>query len=356
MGEEEKEIKDFENLLKDLNSLFNKIPNMIGSSDRDSNKEEKDKEEKSKEFEVKSEAQHKVSNNIEEFIIKPDDVKDEEKPTDDNQNAVDRKEENAQDILNGELEEEKDKAEEAKSKDGINKEDDKIELEVSVDAIIDSKNVNSKENDFKIDFQIEEDQKIKLEFDEKLSDNLEEDKGEEKEFDILQSEDKKEFTLDINNDISIDQQIKDMSDFYNRQSIFSDDLKEIIYLQRPSDVSADRVKKMGIVCAVNSEQLLKSFLKYLDEICFSSKDKKMFVERSFILFYDENFSVENLLVNAGNEKVDAVVFIGNLPVEKVYEIENAVCGSGYMFFSIGMESFSRSRVIDFVLELIARGV
>lgn len=347
MGEEEKEkeIKDFEDLLKDLNSLFDKIPDMVGSSEgQNSNKGEQ-----SKEVEINSQTQQENSKNVEEFIIEPDAVEDEK--LNDIKNETERKDDNAETTFNTDLvEEEKN---ETKSKDDLNKEDYNIKLDVSTQAIADNKEISNEGDSFKL--ELEEDSEIKLEFDEKLN-NLEVNQEEEKKFDTLHSEDEKEFVLDINDNISMEQQIKNVSDFYSRQNILSEDLKEVIYTQRPSDVSSDRVKKIGIVCAVNGEQLLKSFLRYLDEICFSSKDKKMFVERSFVLFYDENFSVENLMVNANNEKVNAVVFVGNLPVERVYEMENAVCGAGYMFFSIGMDNFSKSKVIDFVLELIAGNI
>ncbi len=344
----EKENKDFEELVRDLNSLLEKIPDMIGKPEEKISK----MDEKDQEADNKSDTELQNLSDIENFIITPQasDVKNKDvdssaKKLEDNQQVLD---------IDNEEEKKKDDVNET-----LNHSADDIKLEPPDEMVIHNEDINQFSDEIKTDIQVEQSPIISpSSYDIELDKSEEKDKD-EKSFEILDSHQKeKEFSVDIQSSFFEEEHqiqcTEKQKDFNNL--LLSDELKDIIYAKKPSDVSDERVKKIGLVCSINGETVLKHFLRYLDEICFSSKNKKMFVERSFVLFYDENFSVENLIINAGNEKVNAVVLIGEIPVDKVYEIKNAVSQAGYIFFSFSMKNLSRSEVIDFVLDLIAGSV
>jgi len=134
---------------------------------------------------------------------------------------------------------------------------------------------------------------------------------------------------------------------------FSIELNKLIALEPPKSVDAERIKNVGFVFSFDQDLFL-SVLKTIDDICLSSKEKPMFVKRSFVLTYDDSLTSDALIINSKNEKVSAVVLVGELPVEKTYEFENALSQNNIYFVNFKKDNFSRSKAIDFVLELIAR--
>ncbi len=134
---------------------------------------------------------------------------------------------------------------------------------------------------------------------------------------------------------------------------FSIELNKLIALEPPKSVDAERIKNVGFVFSLDQDLFL-SVLKTIDDICLSSKEKPMFVKRSFVLTYDDSLTSDALIINSKNEKVSAVVLVGELPVEKTYEFENALSQNNIYFVNFKKDNFSRSKAIDFVMELIAR--
>lgn len=134
---------------------------------------------------------------------------------------------------------------------------------------------------------------------------------------------------------------------------FSIELNKLVALEPPKSVDVERIKNVGFVFSFDQDLFL-SVLKTIDDICLSSKEKPMFVKRSFVLTYDDSLTSEALIINSKNEKVSAVVLVGELPVEKIYEFENALSQNNIYFVNFKKDNFSRSKAIDFVMELIAR--
>lgn len=391
MGED-KDNKSFEDIINELNSLLDKIPSMMDelSKSGGDKKQDSSSQEKSQQTFDSSDKTPDLSNNkIEDIIIDPfveENKIEPDKKTDDvvlnelnnaaeikeskeaqtmdqnNDDGVDvslgyekEKELEIGDIKLEDVEtdigkvEIEDNIENFEKKDAEGSEKDLSSADITVDinkedhAEISVSDENTDKSNRDVDMQKPELDNIEIE-------NLElEDltvKFSSGETSVLGSE-----SIEIEKSISSDT-TSDSAGLYG----ISEEAKKLINAKKPDNVSEERVKKIGVVYAWNDESIVVNFVRYLDEICLQSKDKKMFVERSFFMIYDENFSVENLMINVSSFKVHAVVVAGELPPDKMYEIENACVGDGVLFYNVKMSDFSKSSVIDFILDLIAAGV
>jgi|YNPMSStandDraft_2_1061718.scaffolds.fasta_scaffold00943_5 hypothetical protein len=213
----------------------------------------------------------------------------------------------------------------------------------------------------------------------------EEEKLDEISFEIDKSEDKNEPKIDENiiSDFSLDEDLKiETKDIRKEEGIeiekfpsfevvkdeakeekketfiikkneFEENLKEIIEITPPQNIPSERIKNVGFVY-LSEEETFVELLKMIDEICLSSKEKPMFVNRSFVLNYDDTISSDVIIFNAKNEKVIAVVFVGQIPPDKKYEFENSLSQEGIYFINFNKANLTKSSVIDFIMELIIR--
>jgi hypothetical protein len=141
--------------------------------------------------------------------------------------------------------------------------------------------------------------------------------------------------------------------FIIKKNEFEENLKEIIEITPPQNIPSERIKNVGFVY-LSEEETFVELLKMIDEICLSSKEKPMFVKRSFVLNYDDTISSDLIILNAKNEKVIAVVFVGQIPPDKKYEFENSLSQEGIYFINFNKANLTKSSVIDFIMELIIR--
>ncbi len=131
------------------------------------------------------------------------------------------------------------------------------------------------------------------------------------------------------------------------------ELNRLISKTPPENVKEDKIKNVGFIYSGDEEIFIK-FLTTVDDICLRSKDTPMFINRSFVMEYDIDFSIDELVLRTKEEKVISVVAIGNIPMEKGYEIETALSQNNIFFIDFNRNNFSKSRIIDFVMELIIR--
>ena len=148
----------------------------------------------------------------------------------------------------------------------------------------------------------------------------------------------------------------------NKEQIFSDsniitefsiELNKLISKETPQSVSKERVKNVGFIFSCE-EGLLSDILNTMDSICLHSKEKPMFVKRAFVLPFDDKLSIESILINCKNESACAVALAGEVPPERIYEIENALSQNNIYFANFTKLNFSKSKIIDFIMELIIR--
>jgi hypothetical protein len=135
---------------------------------------------------------------------------------------------------------------------------------------------------------------------------------------------------------------------------FSKELNDLISMLPPGNIDAERIKNVGFIYNYNDEDSFKGFLKKVDDISLASNEKPMFVKRAFVMPYDNDFSKESLLLDCQNEKVIAVVLIGQLPMEIKYDIENLLSQNNIYFTDFNKENMSGNKIIDFIMELIMR--
>lgn len=135
---------------------------------------------------------------------------------------------------------------------------------------------------------------------------------------------------------------------------FSEELNALISKNPPSTVAEERIKNVGFIYSSDDEQIFTELLKGVDDIALSSQEKPMFIKRAFVMRYDDSFSKEAMLLNAESERVIAVVLVGEMPVELKYDIENALTQNGIYFTEFNKNNLTKSRLIDFIIDLIVR--
>lgn len=323
----EDETTNFDELIKELNSLLDKIPQIVEST-KDNG--EVDFQDKSSNLDLKIEEEK-------ELVEKKNDSLEGEKKED---LTLISPELLNEEVNNSDALSETDKDEELKLKDVVQEESNTlVDFSPEIDLI---KN-ESKDTDLEDNL-----------------DNTEEGNKLQKVFEIdsdidlvdlkLEDENKSE---DIN--LSFEQPLEKIISNNNISgySLISDETKELIHKSKPEGILDERVRRIAIIYTSNyNEDNLRNFINLLDEISLSSREAPMFVERSIFMVYDENFSTESFVLNAQNEKVNGVVLLGELPIDRIYEIESAVSQLGCIFLNLkGM--VSKSIVIDFILDLIA---
>lgn len=122
--------------------------------------------------------------------------------------------------------------------------------------------------------------------------------------------------------------------------------------QAPSQIPSERIKNAGFI--FSDRNMLNHVLKTLDEICLASKDKPMFINRSFIFEYSQDFSSNLINQKAAETSCQAIVAAGEMPHENVYELETVFSSAGIIFRHFKPSDFSKSQAIDFILDLIAK--
>ncbi|MEF3280952.1 MAG: hypothetical protein K6357_08325 [Elusimicrobiota bacterium] len=366
--------RSFDDILNDLNSLLDKMPEVLDSVKKTSEEKEeltdlnKDKqlvEEETKKINADTSKINNENENSDDSKKTTDDINlddiqlfdhtiisenKDEKKVDVNQTEV--KSENIEQVNNNETKEEGSDVVLQTADNSQNLEREKEKEDISVNTNEDSVGVEVKTEE-KNDEKIEKD----INLDINLSEGLKENKPDEIiEFSpVLEDNIKKSeetLALDIEkNDVSATMGHENSNSNINLE--FSMELNKYLSLQPPPEVLPERIKSVGFIYG-SDEEVFKEALKTIDEICLSSKDKPMFVKRAFVLPYSDDLNADSVLLNSKEEKVCAVVLIGELPMEKKYEIENALSHNNIYFVNFKKNNFNRSIALELIMELIVR--
>jgi len=308
--------KGKEDLIEDIKILDNNVEEKKDLSDTENEKEKKDEV-----YIIEPQEDLKILENEKEIESKNEEIElsNETSLNDFNEISL---EVNADKVL-----------EEEEKLDGISFEIDKSEDKN--EPKIDENNLSDFKKDENIisDFSLDEDLKIETK-DIKKEEGIEIEKF--PSFEVLKDETKEE-----------------KKETFIKKNEFEENLKEIIERTPPQNIPSERIKNVGFVYLSEEETFVK-LLKMIDEICLSSKEKPMFVNRIFVLNYDDTISSDVIILNAKNEKVIAVVFVGQIPPDKKYEFENSLSQEGIYFINFNKANLTKSSVIDFIMELIVR--
>jgi len=156
------------------------------------------------------------------------------------------------------------------------------------------------------------------------------------------------FEIDKNIDSKVDVKEDDIT--LDKDNL---ELRNLIEKDPPKDIPLDRIKNVGFVYFSEKDTFI-DLLKMIDEITLGSNEKPMFVNRSFVINFNEDLNGDVIILNAKNENVVGVVFIGQIPPDKKYEFENSLSQEGIYFVNFNKSNINRSSVIDFIMELIIR--
>jgi hypothetical protein len=224
-----------------------------------------------------------------------------------------------------------------------------ISLEVNADKVLDEE-----EKLDEISFEID---KSEDKNEPKIDENIISDFSLDRDLKIETQDIKKEEGIEIEKfpsfEVLKDETKEEKKETFIKKNEFEENLKEIIERTPSQNIPSERIKNVGFVY-LSEEETFVELLKMIDEICLSSKEKPMFVKRSFVLNYDDTISSDVIILNAKNEKVIAVVFVGQIPPDKKYEFENSLSQEGIYFINFNKANLTKSSVIDFIMELIIR--
>lgn len=121
--------------------------------------------------------------------------------------------------------------------------------------------------------------------------------------------------------------------------------------EKAKDIPSERVKNIGIITAFDQE-FTNLVLKEIDEICFSSKDKPMYMKRVFAINYTEDINANFILEKAKESNVVAVLSIGDFPSEKNYELNSIFSTAKIIFKNIDHANFNKNNILDFIMDVI----
>lgn len=138
----------------------------------------------------------------------------------------------------------------------------------------------------------------------------------------------------------------------SQDSLNPEENQDFTSIEPPSRVPEERIKNVGFIST--DRNLLNHALKVMDEICLASESKPMFVKRAFVLDYTEEMNANFINQKASESACVAVAAVGEFPHEKIYELETVFSSGGKIFVSFTPADFSKSKVIDFVMDLIVK--
>ncbi|HAH31136.1 MAG TPA: hypothetical protein DCL44_02360 [Elusimicrobia bacterium] len=124
--------------------------------------------------------------------------------------------------------------------------------------------------------------------------------------------------------------------------------------QPPAVVLQERIRNVAFLYWAGEESLMASILFELDAICLKSETKPMFVRRAFVKVLEQDINPNFVLQSVSDSKAAGLVCAGNIPQEKISELENVFSPSGILFRHLNAENFTHSSALDLVVELIMR--
>jgi hypothetical protein len=355
MEENNEKKKSFEEILNELNLILEKMPPLFEKKGVDEKKKD-DNKEKDKVLVEGEERKDEIVANLDEGINPSNEnVGNIETPKQDDLSETEKnnQEVEAESYIIDELQEKKEEVEKDEAL-IIEEEKETKTGDIDLDKEINNlwENLSSQET-VQDTGEVVEDEKIK---------GTEEISELKIEIGYSQSDENK----DVDKEIKIDEDIKKekaeplevIKEFrIDEESVkskpVSDELDSLINMSPPANIPPDRIKNVGFIYLYD-EDVFVNLLKNIDEISLSSKEKPMFVKRSFVIKYDDNVNNDVVILNSKKENVCAVVFVGQLPTDKKYEFENSLSEAKIYFANFNKTNLNKSAVIDFIMELIIR--
>ena len=132
------------------------------------------------------------------------------------------------------------------------------------------------------------------------------------------------------------------------------DLTDLASKQAPEGIPAERLRTLMFLYASEDKALCATVLAELDSICLKSAVKPMFIKRSAVNECDPEANPNFVQQSVTESGAQGLICLGNIPPDKVSEIEGAFAASGGFFRYYDSSSFSHSAALDLVTDLIVR--
>ncbi|MDD2804776.1 MAG: hypothetical protein PHV33_04420 [Elusimicrobiales bacterium] len=132
------------------------------------------------------------------------------------------------------------------------------------------------------------------------------------------------------------------------------DLESLAARPVPEGIPAERVRSLMFVYSMEDKALCATVLAELDAICLKSATKPMYIKRAAVRECDPDVNPNFLQQSAAECGAQGLVCLGNVPADKVSEIENVVSAANGFFRYYDSSSFSHSAALDLVTDLIVR--
>ena len=132
------------------------------------------------------------------------------------------------------------------------------------------------------------------------------------------------------------------------------DLETLSVRPVPEGIPAERVRSLMFVYSMEDKALCATVLAELDAICLKSATKPMFIKRAGVKECDPDVNPNFLQQSVAESGAQGLICLGNVPGDKVSEIESAVSAANGFFRYYDSSSFSHSAALDLVTDLIVR--
>jgi hypothetical protein len=132
------------------------------------------------------------------------------------------------------------------------------------------------------------------------------------------------------------------------------DLESLAAKTVPEGIPAERVRPMMFVYSMEDKALCATALAELDAICLKSATKPMFIKRAAVKECDPDVNPNFLQQSVAECGALGLVCLGNVPSEKVMEIEGVFSAANVFFRAYDSSSFNHSAALDLVTDLIVR--
>lgn len=133
-----------------------------------------------------------------------------------------------------------------------------------------------------------------------------------------------------------------------------EDLERLASLPVPEGIPAERVRPLMFIYSPEGGALCANLLAELDAICQRSQTTPMFIKRTSVRPFDPDMNANFVLQTVTDSGAVGLVCVGEVPQEKLYEMENIFGSAGAYLRHYDLDSFSHTAMLDLLLEVILR--
>ena len=132
------------------------------------------------------------------------------------------------------------------------------------------------------------------------------------------------------------------------------DLVGLSEKQVPEGIPDERVRPLFFLYSHADKALCATLLAELDTVCLKSQTSPMYVKRAGVKGFDSGMNANFIHQMVTDSGAVGLVCVGGIPPESISEMENVFSSSGSYYKHFDAENFSRTAVLDLLLELILR--